>query len=152
ERLPSAGIAESGHASGRSATSSIREFQEPSQAREEKTHYEPPRQPAFRRFGVDERRSIGDTRGRKSRTRSAYKDPRREAIAHEEELKLVQRVFLVEERSPRMVLFSGFEREAGCASVCIHSAEILATQVEGSVCLIDMGFRVPSLHEYCGVQ
>ena len=51
-----------------------------------------------------------------------------------------------------MVLFSGFEREAGCASVCIHSAEILATQVEGSVCLIDMGFRVPSLHEYCGVQ
>ena len=51
-----------------------------------------------------------------------------------------------------MVLFSGFERDTGCASICICASEILAAQGEGSVCLVDMGLRVPSLHEYCGVQ
>ena len=50
-----------------------------------------------------------------------------------------------------MVLFSGFERDTGCASICMRAGEILATQAEGSVCLVDVGFHTPSLHEYCGV-
>jgi len=152
ETLSSAVIPESQHSPERAVSSGVTELQEPNPAKEESTHHEPPRQPATRSFGVGEGKTIGDSRGRKSRTRSAYKDPRREAIAHEEELKLVQRVFLADEGSPQMVLFSGFERNTGCATICIHAAEILAAQAEGAVCLVDMGFRVPSLHEYCGVQ
>ena len=127
-------------------------IQGPSPAKEEKTQGEPPRPPAFRNIRVDEDRSTSDNRGRKRQGRSAYRNPAREAIAHEEEFKLVQRIFLGQENSPRMVLFSGFERDTGCASICIRAGEILAAQSEGSVCLVDMGFRVPSLHEYCGVR
>ena len=124
----------------------------PSPAKEEKTHDEPARPPAFRTTPWGEGQSIGQTGVRKGGPRSAYKDARREVLAHEEELKLVQRIFLGQEDSPRMVLFSGFERDNGCASICIRAAEILAAQAEGPVCLVDMGLRVPSLHEYCGVQ
>ena len=129
---------------------------EPSPAKEEKTRNEPPDSQPFRNFGVDSGKSISERPSnerpaKKGRTRSAYRDPRREAIAREEELKLVQRIFLAEENSPGMVLFSGFERDTGCASICIRAGEILASQGEGTVCLVDMGFRVPSLHEYCGV-
>ena len=152
ETLSSSPIPQLQQIPDRAANSSETKVQEPSSAKEEKTYHEPPRAPAFRNIRADEGRSIGDNRGRKNRARSAYKDPRREAIAHEEEHKLVQRVFLAEESSPQMALFSGFERDTGCASICIHAAEILAAQTEGSVCLVDMGFRVPSLHEYCGVQ
>ena len=150
--VPNEAIRESQPALERAASSSLTEVQEPGPIKEEKTHYEPPRESATRSFEVDEGKTIGDSRGRRSRTRSAYKDPKREAIAHEEELKLVRRVFLAEEGSPQMVLFSGFERNTGCASICIHAAEILAAQTGGSVCLVDMGFRAPSLHEYCGVR
>lgn len=126
--------------------------QEPSPAQEEKKHPEPPHSQPFRSFGVDKGKSVSEGRQRKGRTRSAFRDPRREAIAREEELKLVQRIFLAQENSPQMVLFSGFERDTGCASICIRTGEILAAQSEGSVCLVDMGLRVPSLHEYCGVR
>lgn len=160
--LPSEAIPESPQAYERAASSSVAEVQEPRPAKEEKTHYEQVHRQAFRDFGVDEKRSIAGSHARKVRLRGFYKDPRREAIAHEEELKLVQRVFLTEESSPQMVLFSGFERNSGCASICIHAAEILAAQAEGSarathaacsrVCVVDMEFRAPSLHEFCGVQ
>lgn len=151
ETLPSVAIPKSAPTPESAAGSSDTKVQAPSAAKEEKTQREPHSQP-FRRLGVEEGKSIGEGRARKGRTRTAYKDPGREAIAREEELKLVQRVFLAEENSPRMVLFSGFERDTGCASICIRSAEILAAQGEGSVCLVDMGFRAPSLHEYYGVK
>jgi len=116
-----------------------------------KTRNEAPHTPPFGTLEMNAGKSNSQSRVRKNRTRSAYRDPRREAIAREEELKLVQRIFLAEEHSPRMVMFSGFEGDTGCASICIRAGEILASQGEGSVCLVDMGFRVPSLHEYCGV-
>jgi Mrp family chromosome partitioning ATPase len=118
---------------------------------QEKTRRDPLSSRPFGIFGVDVGKSISESRARKSQTRDAYRDPRREAIACEEQLKLVQRIFLGEENSPRIVLFSGFESDSGCAPICIRAGEILASQEEGSVCLVDMGFRVPSLHEYCGV-
>lgn len=152
ETISTSAIPESQQLPDRAASPRDTRVQESSSAKEEKTHYEPPRAPAFRNIRAYVGRSIADSRERKNRTRSAYKNPRREAIVHEEELKLVQRIFLAEENSPRMALFSGFERDTGCASICIHSAEILAAQTEGTVCLVDMGFRVPSLHEYCGVE
>ena len=150
ETLPTSVIPELQQIPDAAASVSAAKVPEPSAAKEEKMRYEPPRAPAFRNIRADDGKSISDRR--KGQVRSAYKDPRREAIAHEEELKLVQRIFLAEESSPQMALFSGFERDSGCASICIHAAEILAAQAEGSVCLVDMGFRVPSLHEYCGVQ
>lgn len=91
--------------------------------------------------------------GRKVQVRGVYKDARRELIAREEELKLVQRVFLgAEQDSPRIALFSGLEREVGCAAICARTGEILASQAEGTVCLVDADFRAPSLHEYFGVR
>lgn len=150
--LPTSPVPELQQVSNKTASSKDTKVQEPGPANEEKTHYEPPRAPVFRNIRVDDGKSMGDSRGRKIRAKSAYKDPRREAIAHEEELKLVQRIFLADQNSPQMALFSGFERDTSCASICIHAAEILAAQTEGSVCLVDMGFQAPSLHEYCGVQ
>ena len=152
EALTSSAIPESQQIPDEAASSSAAKVQEPSPAKEEGLRHEPLRVPAFRNIRADDGKSIGDSRGRKTRAQGAYKDPRREAIAHEEELKLVHRIFLAEEGSPQMALFSGFERDTGCASICMHAAEILAAQTEGSVCLVDMGLRVPSLHEYCGVK
>lgn len=150
--LPSCAIPELQQIPDRAASPGDTKVQESSPAKEEKLHHEPPRAPALRNIRVDEGKSIGNSRERRNRTRSAYKDPKREAIAQEEELKLVQRIFLADENSTQMALFSGFERNTGCASICIHAAEILAAQTEGSVCLVDVGFRAPSLHEYCAAQ
>ena len=152
ETLPTRAIPELQEFSDGAASRSDTKVQEPSTVKEERTHHEPPQARAFRSIRAADGKSIADSHRRKSRTRSAYKDPAREAIAHQEELKLAQRIFLSEESSPQMALFSGFERDTGCASICIHIAEILAAQTEGSVCLVDVGFRVPSLHEYCGVE
>lgn len=94
----------------------------------------------------------GRALGRKVQARGVYKDARRELIAREEELKLVQRVFLgAEQGSPRIALFSGLEPGGGCAAICARTGEILASQAKGTVCLVDADFRAPSLHEYFGV-
>jgi Mrp family chromosome partitioning ATPase len=66
---------------------------------------------------------------------------------------LVQRIFLgTEQDSPRIALFSGPEREGGCAGICVRTAEILASQAEGGVCLVDADFGAPSLHEFFGMR
>lgn len=127
-------------------------LQESSPSQKEKAHHEQPSPRPLRPFESGGDESIAAGPGRKARTRNGYKDPRREAIAHEEEFKLVQRIFLATENCPRMVLFSGFERNHASVSICIRAGEILAAQAEGPVCLVDMGFGAPLLHEYCGVQ
>lgn len=151
ETPPSVAVPDAPPTSERVTGPSDAEVLGPSPAKEEKAHHQPPHREPLRNFGVDEGKSTGESRARKSQTQNAYRDPAREAIAREEELKLVQRIFLAEENAPRMVLFSGFEREAGCASICIRAGEMLASQGDGSVCLVDLGFRVPLLHEYYGV-
>jgi len=76
-----------------------------------------------------------------------------DGIAHEEEIKLVQRVFPgTDDGSPRIALFAGLEGEAGCASICGRAGEILAARAEGPVCVVDANFRSPSLHTYFGVE
>lgn len=94
-------------------------------------------------------------KGRSSRRqdllRNGHRWPDLEAITREEEIKLVQRVFLGQ-RSPRTVLFCGVEAEAGCASICARVGETLAAQAEGPVCVVDANFRSPSLHHYFGVD
>lgn len=74
------------------------------------------------------------------------------ALTHEEEIKLVERVFpIAEENSPRLALFAGLGSETGCASICARAGEILAARAEGPVCVVDANFRSPSLHKYFGV-
>jgi Mrp family chromosome partitioning ATPase len=85
--------------------------------------------------------------------RNTYDGVDREAIAREEEIKLIQRVFSgTDHHSPRFVLFAGLEKDAGCVSICARTARILAARAEGAVCIVDANFRSPSLHRHFGVE
>jgi Mrp family chromosome partitioning ATPase len=65
----------------------------------------------------------------------------------EEFTKLVQRLFIMPGNdSPRSVVFAAPERGNGCSWVCARVAEVLASQVSGSVCLVDANLRRPGLH------
>jgi Mrp family chromosome partitioning ATPase len=91
--------------------------------------------------------------GRQLPKRGDYRQTDLEAIIREEEIKLVQRIFpTTGQRSPQIVLFSGVESEAGCASICIRTSEILAARSEGSVCLVDANLQSPCLHQYLRVD
>lgn len=75
-----------------------------------------------------------------------------ESLAREEVFKLIQRVFLMPGPSARqVVVFSGVNGDNGCTSVCARAAQTLASQVKGSVCVVDANLRSPSLHHYFGV-
>lgn len=76
-------------------------------------------------------------------------DPR----AREETIRLVQRLFLAAGAgAPRVVVFTGAEQGDGCSWVAVHTAQTLASQVAGSVCLVDGNFRNPDIHRYFGVD
>jgi protein-tyrosine kinase len=73
-------------------------------------------------------------------------------FAREESLKLVQRVFLLQaSTAPRVVMFAGVEPGNGCSRICAQTAEVLAANIPGTVCVIDANLRTPSLPEYFGV-
>jgi capsular exopolysaccharide synthesis family protein len=74
------------------------------------------------------------------------------SIAREEQVKLVQRVFLAAQPTPKVVVFSGIEGGNGCSRVCAESAKVLAAQTSGSVCLVDSDLRSPTLHRYFGLD
>jgi capsular exopolysaccharide synthesis family protein len=64
----------------------------------------------------------------------------------EELLKLVQRLFLTSEQAPpKVVMFAATESGNGCSRICAITAQLLAENVSGSVCLLDVNFRTPSL-------
>jgi len=66
----------------------------------------------------------------------------------EEFTKLVQRLFIMPGNdSPRSVVFAATEQGNGCSWVCARVADVLASQVSGSVCLVDANLRRPGLHE-----
>src|SRR5436190_20233365 len=95
------------------------------------------------------------TRNWGQQVRRRYKERRSdlESISREEEIKLVQRIFPVAgQRSPQIVLFSSVESDAGCASISIRTAEILAGRGDGSVCVVDANFQLPCLHHYFGTD
>src|SRR5207245_4520086 len=61
-----------------------------------------------------------------------------EALAREEEIKLVQTVFLLPgQEAPRSVVFCGVEEGNGSSSVCARVGEILSAQMPGSVFGVD---------------
>lgn len=78
--------------------------------------------------------------------------PKNGVLAREEEVKLVQRLFLSSPEAPRAVVFCGVEPGYGPAQICARVSEVLAAQVAGSVCAVDANFHVPHLHELFGVE
>jgi Mrp family chromosome partitioning ATPase len=67
--------------------------------------------------------------------------------------KLVQRLFLVPGMdAPRVVVVSGTESGSGCSWVCARMAEMLASQVSASVCVVDANFSAPGLHREYGTE
>jgi Mrp family chromosome partitioning ATPase len=76
-----------------------------------------------------------------------------EGRARDEVSKLVQRLFLTPgPRRPRQVVFAGIEPGSGSSWVAAHAADILASQVQGSVCVVDCDAVSPSLHRAFKVQ
>ena len=72
-------------------------------------------------------------------------------LAGEESLRLVQRIFLVQsQQPPRMVIFAGVDHGNGVSRLCARTAETLANNVSGSICLVDANFRSPALPELFG--
>jgi len=75
-----------------------------------------------------------------------------ESAGIEEVTALVQRVFLLSgNEAPHTVVFAGTEPGNGCSWMCARAGEALASQVSGSVCLVDANLRTPRLHEQFGV-
>jgi capsular exopolysaccharide synthesis family protein len=71
-----------------------------------------------------------------------------ERIVREESLKLVQNIFHLQGNgSPRVVIFTGVDSGNGCTAICARTAEILAAQKRGTVCLVDANLRAPALPE-----
>ena len=67
-------------------------------------------------------------------------------MARDEVAKLIDRLF-APAANRRSVVFSGAERQTGCTWLAAHTAQFLATQRRGSVCLIDGNLRFPALHD-----
>jgi len=65
---------------------------------------------------------------------------------------LVQRMFLLAgSEAPRTVVFTGSESGSGCTWICARAAKALASQVAGSVCVVDANLRAPGLHSEFGI-
>lgn len=76
-----------------------------------------------------------------------------DAPARAELTKLVNRLFpLASAQMPRRVVFTGTESGNGNTWMCAHAAEILASQVSGSVCVVDCNLQSPALHQQFSVE
>jgi capsular exopolysaccharide synthesis family protein len=74
-------------------------------------------------------------------------------VTQEETLRLAQSIFLAAGPTPpRVVMFAAIDSGSGCSEVCAQTAEVLASNVAGSVCLVDANLRAPSLPEFFGVS
>lgn len=75
------------------------------------------------------------------------------ALALQQEIKLVERLFFgPDSNSNRVIMFSGVDKGKGGARVCARAAQTLATQVQGSVCLVDADLHSRSLQHYLQVK
>lgn len=75
-----------------------------------------------------------------------------EGVQRDEMFKLVQRVFLMPGAAGgHAIVVSGMESGNGCSWICARMAEVLASQVSGSVCVVDANLRSPGLHREFGV-
>ena len=70
-----------------------------------------------------------------------------EDAQRDEMYKLVQRVFMTPGSGRgRTVVVAAMETGNGCSWICARMAEVLASQVSGSVCVVDANLRSPGLH------
>lgn len=66
---------------------------------------------------------------------------------------VVQQVFLLSGTgAPRTVVLVGSEPGTGCTWVCAHLAQMLASRVAASVCVVDANLGAPALHTQFGVE
>ena len=76
-----------------------------------------------------------------------------EEMAKDEVNKLVHRLFRTNtSEGPRCVVFTCPEAGGGTTWMCAHVADSLASQISGSVCVVDCNFRSPALHQQFGVE
>ena len=69
----------------------------------------------------------------------------------EESLKLVQHLFLTPGQTPpKTVMFAAIDSGNGCSRMSAMTAQLLAENVSGSVCLVEGNFRTPSLPSLFG--
>jgi polysaccharide biosynthesis transport protein len=77
----------------------------------------------------------------------------RDEAPSEEEIKLVQRVFVVPgQDAPKSVAFCGVDEEDESKCICARVGEILAARGAGRVCLIDASLHAPSLQSRYGMD
>lgn len=90
------------------------------------------------------RRRAGNRRHTNGHTKGAPLDI--EQFAREESLRLVQRIFLLQTQAPpRAVVFAGIDHGNGCSEICASVAQTLASNVRGSICLLEANLRSPAL-------
>ncbi|HWW13841.1 MAG TPA: CpsD/CapB family tyrosine-protein kinase [Candidatus Dormibacteraeota bacterium] len=77
---------------------------------------------------------------------------RMEGAELDELTRLVNRVFASGSESPRQVMFTGTEPDAGSSRICARTAEVLASHLSGTVCVVDANLRNPGLHEQFGIE
>jgi protein-tyrosine kinase len=71
----------------------------------------------------------------------------------DELMKLVQRLFLARGTEvTRVVTFCSLEGGEDSGWVCSRAAEVLASQVAGTVCVVDANLREPGLHRHFGLD
>ena len=71
--------------------------------------------------------------------------------AHDEALRLVQQVFLLQMKAPpRVVVFASIDHGNGCSQMCTSVAEILSKSARRPVCLVEGNFRSPALPDLFG--
>jgi protein-tyrosine kinase len=74
-------------------------------------------------------------------------------MEREEIAKLVLNLFLLPgAQAPRQVAFTGIEAGDGCSWMCARVGEVLASQINGSVCVVDCNLRSPSLHHQFAIN
>lgn len=76
-----------------------------------------------------------------------------DALVHEEEMKLVQRIFLLPGcEANHAVVFCGADRSKGVAGICARAGENLAELTGSPVCLVEADLHAPSLNRYFGIE
>lgn len=75
------------------------------------------------------------------------KDPVRIEIG-----RLVDSLFHLRPRAPRLVAFTGPESNVGCSWLCARVAETLAARVQEPVCIVDCNVHSPNLHRQFHIE
>jgi protein-tyrosine kinase len=93
-----------------------------------------------------------DVRPGTKETRAARHQATVDELVRQEEIKLVQRLFLAPGAKRRVVLFAGVDDDNGCGRICLRAGQTLARLTPRSVCVVDANVRAPGLHTLAGAE